>query len=175
MRTDFAIDVADANSDDLLTTGEAAKLLGMSRQHIVDLCNAGDLPFTQVGTHRRIRRSDIDLLRTGNRRTTADQRQSLFLAYAIAGQLVTEHERTLRVARTNLKEMTSSSSRGAARVWLAEWSKLLDGPLQTLLAELTSQSPRSRELRQNTPFAGVLSDEDRSQVLATARLTRVGQ
>ncbi|MFC9443300.1 helix-turn-helix domain-containing protein, partial [Brevibacterium sp. NPDC056947] len=48
-----------------MSTGEVAKILGVSRQHIVDLCERGDLPFTKVGTHRRIRRADLNgLFRT---------------------------------------------------------------------------------------------------------------
>jgi hypothetical protein len=35
--------------DELLTTGEAAKLLDCSLQHVVDLCKNEDLPFTSVG------------------------------------------------------------------------------------------------------------------------------
>ena len=38
----------------LLTTGEVAKLLGTSRQQVVNLCERGDLPFVMVGKHRRV-------------------------------------------------------------------------------------------------------------------------
>ena len=48
--------------DDYLTTTQAAALLGCSRQHIVHLCDIGQLPHTRRGTHRRIRRSDVDRL-----------------------------------------------------------------------------------------------------------------
>ena len=42
---------------------------------------------------------------------------------------------------------------------------MLDGPVEGVMEALTSRSPRSRELRQNSPFAGVLSAEDRLKVL----------
>ncbi|RUP04163.1 MAG: DNA-binding protein, partial [Mycobacterium sp.] len=38
----------------LCTTGEVARRLGVSRQHIVDLCDQGALPCVMVGSHRRI-------------------------------------------------------------------------------------------------------------------------
>jgi len=44
---------------DLMSTGEAARLLGCSRQHVVDLCVRGVLPFVSVGSHRRVRRTDV--------------------------------------------------------------------------------------------------------------------
>ena len=57
-------------------------------------------------------------------------------------------------------------------MWLQEWARLLDGPLVELLTALTSPTPRSRELRQNSPFAGVLTDAERLAVLATASQAR---
>lgn len=153
---------------DLVTTGEAAALLGVSRQHVVDLCQSGNLPFFSVGTHRRIRRIDVEDLRDSAVRLTRDQVRSLLLAYAVAGHLVTDPEGTIARARQNLARMRASSPRGAASVWLDQWEVLLGGPLIDLLQALTSPSMRSRELRQNTPFAGVLSEKERLAVLATA-------
>ncbi len=166
MRAALADSVALGANDELITTGEAARLLGTSRQHVVDLCTAGDLPFTTVGKHRRLRRRDIDLLKDADMRLTRDQVRSLLLSYAVAGRLAIDPEAGLALARLNLEKMRGASPRGAAKVWLDEWAQLLDGPLLVLLTALTSRSPRSRELRQNSPFAGVLSDEERLSVLA---------
>jgi len=52
---------------------------------------------------------------------------------------------------------------------LRQWQELLDGPLDQLLMALTSPSQRSRDLRQNSPFAGVLTDAERLAALRTAR------
>jgi excisionase family DNA binding protein len=156
--------------DELLTTGEAAELLNSSRQHIVDLCDRGELPFTTVGSHRRVRRGDVEAIRTRTDRLTRDQRRSLWLAYATAGRIVEDPEHARSIARRNLSKMRPSA-RGQARRWLEEWDRLLDGPVDRLLDVMTSRSPRGRELRQNAPFAGLLQPHERERVLASWRVS----
>lgn len=169
MRGQVAERLVEDTGEELLSTGEVASLLGVSRQHVVDLCEAGNLPCSWSGKHRRIRRGDAELIAAGNSRATRDQVRLLLLAHAIAGHVVADPEETRALARKNLRMMRESSARGAALVWVREWERLLGGPLTDLLAALTSPSPRSRELRQNNPFAGVLSEAERRQVLQAAR------
>jgi len=133
----------------------------------VDLCKAGTLPYFLVGKHRRLRRADIDLLRDGSQRLRPDQLRRLLLAHAVAGRLVMDPGPTLELARQGLGRMQAASRRGSARVWLNEWAKLLDAPLPDLLSALTSPGQRSRELREHSPFAGVLTDAERARVPAT--------
>lgn len=168
MRKDVAGRLAEGVGDDLLTTGEVAALLGVSRQHVVDLCNAGLLHFTRVGTHRRIRRADAEAAVPRTTRLTRDQVRSLLLAHAIAGRIVSDPAATIELAKSNVRRMRGSAARGAALIWLNEWERLLDGPMLALLQTLTSPAARARELRQNNPFAGLLTDEERGSILRTA-------
>lgn len=59
-----------------------------------------------------------------------------------------------------------------SRIWLDEWEKLIDGSVENLLAMLTSRSPKARELRQNPPFAGLLTEEQRNQVAESWKAVR---
>jgi excisionase family DNA binding protein len=159
--------------DELLTTGEAAKILNCTRQHVVDLCDRGDLPFTTVGTHRRISRENVEALKSRTDRLSRDERRSLWLAYVVAGRIATEPERTIADALDHLDKMRGSA-RGQAKKWLDQWERLLNGPVDQILAALTDRSLRGRELRQNSPFAGALTEEERRTALEEWRSHDVG-
>ena len=42
-----------------VTTQKAAELLGCSRPHVIKLLNNGEIEFTKIGKHRRIRFEDV--------------------------------------------------------------------------------------------------------------------
>lgn len=58
--------------EDSVTTGEAATIMGVSRQHVVDLANRGVLSVRMVGRYRRLDRKEVvDYFATGLKRSAA--------------------------------------------------------------------------------------------------------
>jgi len=152
---------------DLMSTGEAARLLGCSRQHVVDLCVRGLLPFVTVGSHRRVHRTDVTGLMS--RELTRDQERSLWLHRVVAGRLALDPEAVLAQAGKNLQHLRQVHPKGVTAQWLAEWQKVLDSGEDAVFSALTSPSRHAVELRQNSPFAGVLSQQERTAALGAFR------
>jgi len=153
---------------ELLTTGQAAVVLGCSRQHVTDLCRSGRLPFRTIGTHRRIARSDVERFAAGFAHVVPEdfvrQRlRSLWLHRAVAGRLAADPDGVLAIALANLERARTIHPR--SRPWIDAWTAILDDPEQ-VMERLTAPDPRADELRQNTPFAGVLDHTERARILA---------
>ena len=155
---------------DLLTTSDAARLMGCSRQHVVDLCTSGQLPHTSTGTHRRIRRADVDaFVRSGgDRLLRPEQRRSLWIGPAMAGKVARDPARVLTLGRENLQHLRSVHRRSGP--WLDAWAAILDNP-DEVMTVLTGIDERSVELRANGPFGGLLGDEELRDVVEAARST----
>lgn len=65
-----------------LTTQEAADYLNVSRPYLIRLLEEGRLPFNMVGTHRRVKFSDLAIYRS----KTEEERKSLMEALAAQAQ-----------------------------------------------------------------------------------------
>jgi len=149
----------------LLKTGDAATRLGVSRQHVVNMCDRGDISYTHVGSHRRIPSDEIDRILHGTPRTR-EREKSLWLHRAVLGELVCDPERVVGKARSNIERWGHKHAPdGMTATYLGLWAEVLDSGLDQIVETLTSPSERASELRQNTPFAGVLDDATRLAVL----------
>ncbi len=135
---------------------------------MVDMCERGELSFVWVGSHRRLRRADVDEFL--GRQLTRDQERSLWLHRIGAGKLGIDPAGGVGRAPENLTRLREIHPRGVAARYLAEWQLLLAGNLDDTLDLLTSRSPRAIELRQNSPFSGVLPEDERQACLAAFRV-----
>lgn len=158
--------------NDLLTTGQVAKLLGSSRQQVVNLCERGELPFVKVGAHRRIKREQVEALLRPKPELTRDQLKSLWLHQAVAGSLVTDPDAVLGKARENLDRLLRQHEGTMTEVRLRRWQDKLDEGVNAVLRVLTSDDLQAVELRQNSPFAGVLSRPERKKILESFARSR---
>jgi excisionase family DNA binding protein len=147
----------------MLKTGEVARLLGVSRQHVANLCDRGEMEHVRVGTHRRVPRREVDRLMG---KLTREEEKSLRLHQALLTPMLAEPDAVISKARDNLDRWTSMHRPdGMTSRYFGEWKRVLDGGLDAIVDVVISHSQEARELRQNSPFAGVLPDETRQQVL----------
>ena len=77
---------------------------------------------------------------------------------AIAGK-VRENPELAEIARRNLERWLPGS--GNARPYLEAWRMILDAPLDAMLRMIEEDSERMAAMRQNSPFAGVLTPKER--------------
>jgi excisionase family DNA binding protein len=164
-----------SESQELLTTGQVATLLGTTARHVVNLCLRGELPYTMAGTHRRIRR--VDALALAGRPAanqggplTDDQLRSLWLHRAAAGLIARDPVGALTQAKAAAEQLLARAPDGAS--WLRDWLGIIARGPEAVMRAMTSIDPLARELRQNSPFLGLLSDEERRAILAAFQATR---
>ena len=154
-------------SGELLSVGEAAITLRVSRDRVVDLCARGLLPYVTDGTHRRVRRADVEaLVRPA---LTREQLEQLWLHRAIAGKFVANPMALLAAATITLRRLRRLRRlhpEGHSWEWLDRWQAVIDSGAEAVLDALTSSAPYAIELRGTSPFTGILSEVERRTVLA---------
>ena len=149
-------------SSNFLTTSQAARALGVSRQHVVNMCDRGELEFVMAGSHRRIPQSAlrIQIMRP-------EQARSLWLHRAVLGRLALDPKHVLDHAQRNLDRWRNVHRSGSmARTYLDQWQSILEQGPEAVAAALVDTSPEGCELRVNSPFAGVLTTSERKAIMA---------
>jgi hypothetical protein len=90
------------------------------------------------------------------------EQRSLALHHAVAAKLEAQPH-LLDIARRNLDRWSDGNPPSAIR----EWRAILDSaPLPAVLSLLRSLSEEAARLRQSSPFAGVLTEEERRRIMA---------
>ena len=77
---------------------------------------------------------------------------------------------TIAKARINLDRLHSADRGNAARL-LDEWDTLLDRPTDEVVTAMLARTQHGIDLRQMTPFAGVLTDTERRKALRSVAAT----
>jgi len=93
---------------------------------------------------------------------TREDRRSLALHQVIAQRLLDDSDTVIQRARSTLGLMLERHP-GAAPL-LTQWKAILRCPVSEIAEVLLDPRPRARELRQVTPFAGILSPAERAEV-----------
>lgn len=104
--------------------------------------------------------------RDGENSLTYEKLKSLYLHKAVINELRKDEESVIRIARENIEAWRDNHrADGMSVKYLDEWSKVLDEGTAHITEVLRGVDEYSCDLRQNTPFAGVLSEEQRLEVL----------
>ena len=149
-----------------LTQSELAEAAGTS-QPTIAAYEAGRKSPTLRTLRRLAEVAGLEATIGFHRPMTREERRSLHLHRAIARRLERSPELVLARARDTLSLMRAKHPE--AEHLFREWEVLLTRPVPELLPALTDPSPRGRELRQVTPFAGVLTAEERTGVYRSFR------
>lgn len=149
------------------------------RRFVVEL--AEELDEVKAGSHRRPlatalkrRREQAERFGSrlpaspgGSRRRSghgAAEERSLAYHRAVAKRL----DRALVAEARRRIERWSAEGKIHPR-WATRWQELLSQPLEQIRAAIQADSQAGRDLRQNSPFAGALSELERQQILDRIR------
>ncbi len=92
------------------------------------------------------------------------EEKSLAIHRQIAARLLQDPEHTIKKARSNLDPLRSAD-RGQLARWLDHWDDLLSQPTDEIVTAMLGRTQHGIDLRQMTPFAGVLADAERRKAL----------
>ncbi|MGH9066622.1 MAG: hypothetical protein ACRD0J_03740 [Acidimicrobiales bacterium] len=105
---------------------------------------------------------------------TFEERRSLAFGRATAVKLLAKPVTMLAKGRRQLSLMWADSD-GSDRTYLAEWTRVLAQGAEPTAALLSSTSQRAADLRSCSPFAGVLTQPERWDIITATRETARGE
>jgi hypothetical protein len=88
--------------------------------------------------------------------------------HAVIARKIERDRKLLDVPRNNLKRWRQRWGTDVPK-WFVEWQEILRRPWPDIAALITEPSEAAARLRQSTPFAGVLSAEERERIYEAFR------
>lgn len=96
------------------------------------------------------------------------QRRSLAVAAATAEVAASDFDAARRLAGKNLQKMSEAVGDNAAQTLIEDWRRVLSRGPRAVKAALLDPTAHGHDMRQMTPFAGLLTDGERRAALAAA-------
>ena len=151
--------------DELLSTGEVARLIGASRQHVVDLCNTGQLAsFRARQAPPRPPRHGGRLpggARSTGAPSTAPTSCNCGRARVQAAHVALDWGGARDVAERRLAEMRGDNH----LAWFADqWAWVLERGAEAVMETLTRRDEEAAVLQNTSPFVDLLSDDERARL-----------
>ena len=151
-------------NNELLSTGEVARLIGASRQHVVDLCDAGQMASFRVGKHRRVRRETVDAYladREHGRSIDGSHLLQVWSGRVQAAHVALDWGRAQDLAAHRLAEMRGDNH----LAWFADqWAGVLEQGAEAVMDTLTRHDEEAAVLQNTSPFIDLLSDDERARI-----------
>jgi predicted transcriptional regulator len=144
-----------------LTQGQLAELAATSRERINSYEREQVSP--QADTLERVlgvMQSELTAIPS----LTFEERRSLAISTAVAGKLREHPNAVMAKARSNIEKMRSIGA--SEQRWVDVWEAVLALGASHVEALLTSTDQFARDLRQSSPFAGVLTDYERQRAVS---------
>ena len=101
------------------------------------------------------------------------ERRSLALAAATAAVVAADFPAARRRAEENLQLAETVVGDNVSNQWISEWRDVLDRGPAAVRTTLLDPGPHGHDMRQMTPFAGLLSERERAAALAAVDVVDV--
>jgi hypothetical protein len=88
--------------------------------------------------------------------------------HAVIARKIERDRRLLQIAHSNIERWHAEQGEHLP-AWLSEWQELLDQPWEYIAALITEPSENGARLRQSSPFAGVLTQQERMRIYEAFR------
>ncbi|MGN8244930.1 helix-turn-helix domain-containing protein [Cellulomonas soli] len=98
-----------------------------------------------------------------------EEKVSLEMHRAVARRLRADGPGVRARAKANLETVSRTVHGPQAQEWVREWSDALAGPTGELVDLLVRQDEHGIDMRQVSPFAGVLTEDERAAAIRKAR------
>ena len=112
----------------------------------------------------------VDLVVEIQPRLTKRERRSLELHKAVAKKFAANPTAIRQKALTNIAHMRGVHNDGSSDIYFDAWESVLGGTDVQVMEVLTSSSQRARMLQHVSPFAGVLTNDERREILEWLRV-----
>lgn len=137
-------------ADTYLGTNDVAALLRVSRQHVANLCDRGEIDCYVKTRIREIPLTEVQRWKFLTDQWGEPEYQKTLIAHVrAAGELLDDPKRGAKRARERLDELDSDEQGYVER---AVWRELLSRPVNETIAAMLDSGPYGRALRRHSPF-----------------------
>jgi transcriptional regulator with XRE-family HTH domain len=150
------------------TVRELAENMGVAPSTVTRMEQSEREDRIQLGTLKRAlgvmgRYPRVDVV--NSRR---EERVTMEFHRALARKLASDPQAVLEVVPKNLGRLRARLTSPIGQRWVDRWVELVDSPVDVLIDGMLADTPEGRELRQNSPFAGALTQDERLAAILRA-------